>query len=85
MPNVVGVEVADALTAMVKAGVRIVPLGYFEADPVLISWVKSTTVKPGFVTAQFPSSGTTMVPNSAALLNVSVPPTSVANFGGLGS
>lgn len=85
MPNVVGVEWPDALTAMVKAGVRAVPLGYFQADPVLITWVKSATAKPGFVTAQFPSSGTTVAANSAALLNVSAPPTSVANFGGLGS
>lgn len=84
MPNVIGLEWPDALTAMVKAGVRVVPLGYFQADPVLISWVKSA-VKPGFVTAQSPSSGATLAANAAARLSVSVPPTSVANFGGLGS
>lgn len=84
MPNVVGLEWPDALTAMVKVGVRVVPLGYFQADPVIVTWVKAAA-KPGFVTAQFPGSGTTMVANSAVLLNVSAPPTSVANFGGLGS
>lgn len=85
MPNVVGVEVADALTAMVNAGVRVVPLGYFQADPVVITWVKSATVKPGFVTAQFPSTGTTMAANSAALLNAASYPMGVANYGGAGS
>ena len=85
MPNVVGVEVADALTAMVNAGVRVVPLGYFQADPVTITWVKSATVKPGFVTAQFPSTGTTMAANSAALLNAVGYPMGVANYGGVGS
>lgn len=85
MPNVVGMEYPDALTAMVTAGVRAIPLGYFQADPVIVNWVKSATVKPGFVTAQFPSSGTVMVVNSAALLNVSALPVGVANYGGVGT
>lgn len=85
MPNVVGLEFPDALTAMVTAGVRAVPLGYFQADPVIVNWVKSSTVKPYFVTAQFPSSGTPMAVNAAALLNVSSPPIGVANYGGVGS
>lgn len=85
MPNVVGVEWPQALGYMVQAGVRVVPLGYFQSDPVFITWVKSNTVKPGFVISQFPSSGTVMVANSAALLNVSAPPVSVANYGGQGS
>jgi hypothetical protein len=85
MPNVVGLELPDALGFMVQAGVRVIPLGYFQADPVRVAWVKSTTVKPGFVTAQFPGSGTVMVANSATLLNVSAPPVSVSNFGGVGS
>jgi beta-lactam-binding protein with PASTA domain len=84
MPNVVGVEYPDALTAMVKAGVRVVPLGYFQADPVIVTWVKAPA-KPGFVVAQFPSQGTVMAANSAVLLNVSAPPVSVANYGGVGS
>lgn len=85
MPNVVGVEVADALTAMVNAGVRVVPLGYFQTDPVTITWVKSATARPGFVTAQFPSAGTTMAANSAALLNAAIYSMGVANYGGVGS
>lgn len=85
MPNVVGVELPDALAAMVKAGARVIPLGYFQADPVIVTWVKSASVKPGFVISQFPSQGTVMAANSAVLLNVSAPPVSVSNFGGPGS
>ena len=84
MPNVVGMEYPDALAAMVSAGVRVVPLGYFQADPVIVTWVKAAT-KPGFVTAQFPSPTTSMTANSAVLLNVSSYPISVANYGGSGS
>ncbi len=85
MPNVTGLEIADALTSMVKAGVRVIPLGYFQADPVLITWVKSATAKPGFITAQFPSGGATMAANSAVLLNAAAYPIGVANYGGVGS
>lgn len=84
MPNVVGVEFPDALTAMVSAGVRVVPLGYFQADPVTITWIKSTA-KPFFVTAQTPANGATAAANSAVVLTVSAPPVSVANYGGIGS
>lgn len=84
MPNVVGVEYQDALTAMVAAGARVVPLGYFQADPVTLTWVKSA-VKPMFVTAQSPANGATVAANSAVNLTVSIPPVSVANFGGIGS
>jgi len=85
MPNVVGVEWPDALTAMVVAGVRQIPLGYFQADPVTVVWRKSTTAKPGFVTAQTPAAGATLAANAAATLTVSAYPVSVANFGGVGS
>ena len=84
MPNVVGLEVADALAAMIVAGVRMIPLGYFQADPVTLTWAKSAA-KPGFVTAQSPSSGTTAAANSAVNLTVSSFPMSVANYGGVGS
>ena len=84
MPNVVGVEWPDALGFMVQAGVRVVPLGYFQADPVILTWVKAAA-KPGFVTAQLPSSGATIAANSAVLLNVSAYPVSVSNYGGIGS
>lgn len=84
MPNVVGVEFPDALTAMANAGVRVLPLGYFQADPVTVAWVKSTT-RPFFVTAQTPANGATVAANSAVALTVSAPPVSVANYGGIGS
>jgi beta-lactam-binding protein with PASTA domain len=84
MPNVVGLEYQAALTSMVSAGVRVIPLGYFQADPVSIKWVASSA-KPGFVTAQSPASGATVAANSAVTLNVSEYPVSVANFGGVGS
>lgn len=84
MPNVVGVEYPDALTAMVTAGVRVVPLGYFQADPVTLTWVKATAA-PFFVTAQLPANGATVAANSAVTLTVSAPSVSVANYGGVGS
>lgn len=84
MPNVVGVEFPEALSIMVAAGVRVVPLGYFQADPVILTWAKSTT-KPGFVTAQAPAAGATLAANGAANLTVSAYPVSVANYGGVGS
>lgn len=84
MPNVVGLEFQAALTAMVVAGVRVLPLGYFQADPVTLTWVRST-VKPTFVTAQSPANGAVVAANSAATLTISAPPVSVANYGGIGS
>jgi beta-lactam-binding protein with PASTA domain len=84
MPNVVGVEWPDALAAMVVAGVRQIPLGYFQADPVTVVWVKATA-KPGFVTAQTPNAGATLAANASATLTVSAYPVSVSNFGGVGS
>jgi len=85
MPNVVGLEWPDALTAMVSAGVRAVPLGYFQADPVSLIWKKSSSTKPGFVTAQSPSSGGTLAANDPVKLTVSSYPMSVSNYGGIGS
>jgi beta-lactam-binding protein with PASTA domain len=79
MPNVVGLEYPDALKSMVVAGVRVLPLGYFQADPVLLSWVRSSTVKPGFVISQIPTSGTAgIAANSAVILVVSNYPIAVA-------
>lgn len=84
MPNVVGLEWAAAFAAMVSAGARVVPLGYFQPDPVFIVWKKSAATE-GTVTAQAPIAGASISPNGAAVLTVSAPPVSVANFGGLGS
>ena len=85
MPNVVGLKHPDALAAMVAAGARSIPLGYFQADPVSLAWAKSSVVKPGTVIAQLPGSGATIAANAAATLTVSAYPISVANFGGVGT
>jgi len=72
MPNLIGLEYPDALRAMVVAGVRVLPLGYFQTDPVVLKWMKTTAAKPGFVIVQSPASGTTgVVANSAVTLTVS--------------
>jgi len=72
MPNLVGLEYPDALAAMVKAGVRVLPLGYFQADPVTLTWIKTAAAKSGFVTMQSPASGTAnVIANSAVNLTVS--------------
>ncbi len=78
MPNVVGLEYPAALAAMVTAGVRVLPLGYFQTDPVILVWQNSATVKPTFVISQAPSSGAMAAANSAVTLTVSNPPMSVA-------
>lgn len=79
MPNVVGLDYPAALAAMVTAGVRAIPLGYFQTDPVTISFVKSPGITPGFVISQVPAAATpNVLANSAATLTVSNFPTSVA-------
>ena len=76
MPNVVGLEYVAALASMVTAGVRVLPLGYFQTDPVILTWVAGGTQY--VVNAQNPSSGATVAANSAVALTVSAPPVSVA-------
>jgi beta-lactam-binding protein with PASTA domain len=79
MPNVVGLEYPAALTALVAAGVRVLPLGYFQTDPVTIVWIKTAAAQPNVVTAQSPASGTTgVLANSPMTLTVSNLPVSVA-------
>jgi beta-lactam-binding protein with PASTA domain len=79
MPNLVGLEYPAALAALVTAGVRVLPLGYFQADPVTISWIATAAAKPGFVTAQSPANGTTgVLANSPVSLTVANYAVSVA-------
>lgn len=79
MPNVVGLEYPAALAALVTAGVRILPLGYFQVDPVVFNWIPRGGTAPGVVTAQSPASGTTnVVGNSVVRLTVANYPVSVA-------
>ena len=76
MPNVVGLEYEAALTSMVTAGVRVLPLGYFQIDPVILTWVAGG---PQYVvSAQNPSANATVAANSAVALTVGAPPMSVA-------
>ena len=82
MPNCVGVHYEEALSDMVSAGVRVLPLGYFATDPVSITWAAGTTTKPNFVTAQSPASGTTVTANSSVVLTVAEPPMGVVYPGG---
>lgn len=70
MPNLIGLQVQNALAYMVAAGVRSVPLGYFQVDPVTMSWLKTPQV-PGFVVQQSPLPGANMAVNAAAVLTVS--------------
>ncbi|WP_264161978.1 PASTA domain-containing protein [Burkholderia metallica] len=80
MPNVIGLQVQSALAYMVAAGVRVLPLGYFQTDPVTMSWLK-TTQRPGFVISQTPAFGTSMQPNAPAVLIVSSYPVAVSTDG----
>lgn len=86
MPNVVGLEYSAALAALVTAGVRVLPFGYFQVDPVVLTWIKSTVTRSGFVTTQSPASGATNIAaNSAVTLTVSNLPMSVAYPAGGGN
>jgi hypothetical protein len=79
MPNVIGLEYPAALLSLVAAGVRVLPLGYFQADPVTLTWIATAAVKPGFVTAQSPANGTAgLLANSAVNLTVANYAVSVA-------
>lgn len=80
MPNVIGLQVQNALAYMVAAGVRVVPLGYFQVDPVTMSWTKTGQL-PGYIVEQFPIFGTVMAPNAAAVLTISSFPMSVSTDG----
>jgi beta-lactam-binding protein with PASTA domain len=80
MPNLIGLQVQNALAYMVAAGVRVVPLGYFQVDPVTMSWVKTAQL-PGYIVEQNPSFGTSMAANSAAVLTISSYPMSVSTDG----
>jgi beta-lactam-binding protein with PASTA domain len=80
MPNVVGLQIQNALAYMVAAGVRVVPLGYFQTDPVTMSWLK-TAQRPGFVVEQSPAFGTSMQPNAPAVLTISSYPMAVSTDG----
>lgn len=82
MPNCVGLKYEAALAAMVSAGVRVLPLGYFQTDPVTLIWVAGTPAKPGFVTAQAPTSGATVAANSNVTLTVAELPMGVVYPGG---
>src|SRR5271167_4801508 len=80
MPNVVGLQIQNALAYMVAAGVRVVPLGYFQVDPVTMSWVK-TAQRPGFIIEQTPAFGAVVAPNAPAVLAISSYPMSVGTDG----
>ena len=85
MPNVVGLEYPAALQAMVTAGVRVIPFGYFQVDPCAIAFT-SSAARPGFVTAQVPASGTAnVVANSAVSLTAGRFPVSIAYPAGGGN
>ena len=77
MPNLIGLQYEAALLAMVTAGVRVLPLGYFQTDPVSIKWAAGTGAVPGFVTAQTPASGASAAANSNVLLTVAELPVGV--------
>lgn len=73
MPNVVGLCLQDAQTALSNAGVlNTGSIGYFGTWPISVSWKTNTPFD--FVTAQVPTSGTTNVAaNSAVILTVNNP------------
>lgn len=78
MPNCVGLEYEAALLAMVNAGVRVLPLGYFQGDPVSLLFVSSSE-DSGIVLQQYPIGGIGNVSaNSTVVLMCSQFPVGVA-------
>jgi beta-lactam-binding protein with PASTA domain len=65
--------------------VRALPLGYFQTDPVVLTWVPHGATAPNVVTAQTPSSGTTVAVNSSVTLTVANLPIAVAYPAGGGN
>ena len=70
MPDCVGLEYEAALLAMVDAGVRVIPLGYFQDDPVSLAFL-DFGADPGVVFRQFPYPGSTISANSPVNLTCS--------------
>lgn len=78
MPNVVGLELPAAQLALQSAGVLVLSsIGYFGTWPITVSW-KSSTKPPSTITAQSPSSGTTVAANTAVTLTAAEYPFAVA-------
>lgn len=81
MPNLIGKQYQDALAAMVAAGVRVLPLGYFQVDPVTVSWITTHGVSPGFIVGQVPQPEQAIAANSAVVLTISGYPMAVSTDG----
>lgn len=79
MPNLIGLQYQNALAAMVAAGARVIPLGYFQVDPVTTSWVKAQASQPGYVLAQSIASGQTIAANAPVVITVSSYPMGVSS------
>ena len=77
MPNVVGLDYEDALSALIAAGVRSIPLGYFQDDPVTLNWT-SLNIQPYTVLGQIPAWGTNLTVNASVALLCSSPPINIA-------
>lgn len=78
MPNIVGLELADATQKLTTAGVlNTSTLGYFGTWPITAVW-QTSSFAPTVVISQSPNSGATVAVNSAVTLNVSVTKVSVA-------
>jgi beta-lactam-binding protein with PASTA domain len=80
MPNVIGLQIQNGLAYMVAAGVRVLPLGYFQVDPVTMSWYK-TSSPPGYIIDQTPAFGTVVAANSPSVLTISSYPMSIGTDG----
>lgn len=78
MPNLIGLQYQNALAAMVAAGVRVLPLGYFQVDPVTVSYLKASAARPGFVLDQIPASGQTIAANAPVVVTVASLPMAVS-------
>lgn len=77
MPNVVGLELPGAQTALQAAGVLVpASIGYFGTWPITALWQRSTK-PPSTVLVQSPVSGATVVANASVILTLAEYPVGV--------
>lgn len=71
MPNLIGMELSATQAALQDTGVlNLNSIGYFGTWPITVTWQASGANK-GTVTAQSPSSGSTVTVNPPVTLTVS--------------
>ena len=76
MPNLIGLNYEMALSTLASSQIRVLPLGFFQADPVFVSWIGGS--QTDLVVGQAPIAGTTVIANYPVALTIDGFPMGVA-------